>query len=712
MLSRRLIRLLTALPVAAALAAPGLMPSTARAALVAAPPPAANWPVTVSGSHPNTGIDQPYSSPAVGDLFGDGNKEVVAGFLDGTVRAYSALTGQQLWARQTGGEVDASPTLASLSADGRLEVVVTSRSGYINVFNPDGSNFPGWPVFPSAIGGWTSTNFPPAFFASAAVGDLFNDGNLEVVTAGWDHRLYAFNANGGILPGFPINLWDTVWDTPLLLDLEGTGRRDIVIGSDSNGGITEPYPKGGVWWAFRPNGTQVPGWPRWQDEVPWSSPAAAALNPGEGPSIVTGTGHYVAQTTRQPVGTYVSVWNTQGGLRSRPGTGGQNFGSPALGDLLGDGRREIVETSEDGKVYAWFADGTPVSVKWPIAPTNGTQIGSAIIAPVDSSCPGINGVWVPGWYHLLGYCADGTLKLDIPTGQILSPGAIPTAAPATAAPTVADLGDGHLSLVEVYQADGSNTSWRIGVWPLNVTALNAGSWPTFHGSMLRNGTPPVAPDPHNAVFVKNLYYDVLGRHAAAPAAAEVAFWAHRLDNGARRYWVASAFVISEEAHGSIVDGDYLLMLNRLSDSAGRAFWVQQLGLGVPNEKIIGLLGGSTEYYFSPVRGKGDNLDLVVSLYTQILRRTPPSSDSGVQYWLGWLKTHPAAELATMFANSHEYHLYLVNGPRGWYQTYLRRTGEANGAEFWATYLDQGRTDDAGIVSLISSPEYFVRPSVF
>ena len=709
MLPRRLARLLAALPVAAALAAPGLVPSTARAAATLTP----LWTVTESGPHASTGIDQPYSSPAVGDLFGDGNQEVVAAFLDGTVRAYNALSHQELWARQVGAEIDGSPALASLSGDGRLEVVVTSRNGYINVFNPDGSNFPGWPVFPSAIGGWTSTNFGTAFFASAAVGDLFNNGQLEVVTAGWDHRLYAFTANGQILPGFPKNLWDTVWDTPLLVDLEGTGQRDIVIGSDSNGGVTEPYLPGGVWWAFRPDGTSVPGWPKnapfanprqaaSQDEVPWSSPAAAALELGGPTRIVTGTGNYISHTTTSVgnpnAGRYVNVWSTQGGLPVKTDyTGSQNFGSPAVGDLLGDGRREIVETSENGSVYAWFSDGTPVPGHWPISPTNGTQIGSAIIAPVDPSCPGANGVWIPGWYHILGYCSDGTLKLDIPTG------AVPGNSPATAAPTVADLGNGHLGLVEISQVDLNNTSWHLNVWPLNETSLNSGSWPTFHGSMLRNGTPAVAPNPQNSVFVKNLYYDVLGRASISPTDPGPAFWAHRLDNGAARWWVAYSFVGSDEAHGHVVDNDYLLMLLRLPDAPGRAFWVQQLRLGVPNERIVGLLGGSTEYYNSPQKGKGDNLDLVLSLYTDLLRRTPPASDPGVQYWLGWLRTHPAASLAIMFANSHEYHQYIVGT---WYHHYLCRTAEVQGLQYWADYLDAGHTDDAGIVSIISSDEYY------
>ena len=715
MLPRRLARLLAALPVAAALAAPGLVPSTAHGAQIGAP--GATWTVQVSGSPPAS-IPEPYSSPAVGDLFGDGNKEVVAAFLDGTVRAYSA-SGQQLWVRQTGGAVDGSPTLASLSSDGRLEVVVTSRNGYINVFNPDGSNFPGWPQFPSAIGNWTSTNFGTGFFASAAVGDLFGDGHLEVVAASWDHRLYAYGAYGQILSGFPKNLYDTVWDTPLLVDLEGRGQRDILVGSDSNGNAPghndEPYSMGGVWWAFRPDGSQIPGWPQnppfqnlapSQNEVPWSSPAAAVLNPGAATSVVTGTGQYIGQRYGLNVGKYVSVWNQQGGLLQRASlsTGGENFGSPAVGDLLGDGHREIVETSEDGKVYAWFSDGTPVPGLWPISPTNGTQIGSAIIAPVDPSCSGINGVWIPGWYHILGYCANGTLKFDIPTSASIFNGA-----PATAAPTVADLGNGHLSLVEIYQADTSNLNWKLTVWPLNETSLNAGSWPTFHGNMLRDGTPAVAPNhAQNIAFVNNLYHDVLGRQTAPPA-GDLDFWVHRLDNGAERYWVASAFVVSTEFHSTIVTDDYHTMFgpSRTPDPGGLAYWVGQLNAGVHNERLLGLFGGSDEFFAD----QGSTYPaLVTALYQHILNRTPAPNDPGPAYWVGQLNNGLwRGAIGDVFANSHEYHMNLV---ASWYLSFLGRAPDPGGQNFWAGYLDQGNSDDAGIISVVASDEYYGHPSAF
>lgn len=45
-------------------------------------------------------------------------------------------------------------------------------------------------------------------------------------------------------------------------------------------------------------------------------------------------------------------------------TGADIFSSPRLGDVTGDGVAEILVGADDAKVYAWAADGTPVS-DWP-----------------------------------------------------------------------------------------------------------------------------------------------------------------------------------------------------------------------------------------------------------------------------------------------------------------------------------------------------------
>ena len=211
----------------------------------------------------------------------------------------------------------------------------------------------------------------------------------------------------------------------------------------------------------------------------------------------------------------------------------------------------------------------------------------------------------------------------------------------------------------------------------------------------------------NDAFIADLYHDVLGR-TQAPSNAELQYWVGRVLGGMSRADIAAVFVGSTEAHGHIVDSDYLLMLNRPADPAGRVYWTQQLDNGVFNESILGLFGGSPEYYSSPSKGAGNDATFVVSLYRDLLGRTPQPSE--VAYWTGRLATGtPRSSMGDIFAFSHEYHLRLVNG---WYPKYLGRAADPVGAEYWAEYLDAGNRDDAGIINILASDEYFQKKPAF
>jgi len=90
------------------------------------------------------------SSPAVGDLDGDGLLEVVVGCNDG--KAYSwkgdgtTLSG---WPRETGGYIRSSPSLVDLNADQVVDVILGSGDGKVYVWPgiaPAPNPLP-WPMF-------------------------------------------------------------------------------------------------------------------------------------------------------------------------------------------------------------------------------------------------------------------------------------------------------------------------------------------------------------------------------------------------------------------------------------------------------------------------------------------------------------------------------------------------------------------------------------
>jgi len=489
---RRLVLLLAAVPVATL----GAGQASSLPAHAAGPPklalsgqyvehlPAGNNSPAAYGQAP-----QPFAGVAVGSVNGDGQQDVAAAFPDGNVVVLNSSLGllNGAWPRSAGpGPVHAAPTLADLNNDGHLQVITTSESGNVNVWNADGSNFPGWPQQDHPL----ASDFPHSFFGGVAVGDLQGNGLKELVAGSWDHTLYAWDRNGHILPNFPINLFDTIWDTPALADLEGLGQMDILIGSDSSGGSTEPYPPGGVYWSFRGNGGRLP-FTQLTDQTPWASPAVGDLAGNGTNSVVGGSGLFY----NDPAGHSVNAWRYGSSAHWSGSTGGRNFASPAIGHLQGPaGALDVAETSTDGALYVWDANG---NLLWSRNPGQGSLFGAPVIAPIDSS--GNNGIWIGAGQHLYAYDAGGNQ-----VSNTTLPGVT------WSNPTVAVL-NGSLSVVIVSQGGNGNpqseTSWVVsayaipGTTPAMLSPKAKQQWPTFHYDMQRTGNslgkigPPPPPAP-------------------------------------------------------------------------------------------------------------------------------------------------------------------------------------------------------------------------
>jgi outer membrane protein assembly factor BamB len=180
------------------------------------------------------------SSPALADLDGDGRLWIVfgddAGWLHVVdlagearpgfpVRSLGPQPGPTPTPHPPGGNVysiEASPALADLDGDGRIEIAVGSWDGRMYVWSDDGQPRPGWPV-----------SVEDQIISSAALVDLDGDDRLDVVVGSKDGRLYGWTAQADPLPGFPYELGDAVFSSPWVGDLDGDGRADIVVGANN-----------------------------------------------------------------------------------------------------------------------------------------------------------------------------------------------------------------------------------------------------------------------------------------------------------------------------------------------------------------------------------------------------------------------------------------------------------------------------------------------
>jgi hypothetical protein len=120
-----------------------------------------------------------------------------------------------------------SPGFADFDGDGDLEMVVVSiiaaKLSYISVMDHDGSIWPGWPI-----------SLPGLSECSPVIGDLNGDLQPDIVFGigggadGAPDLLYAFDADGSFIDGFPIATNGAVKSPPTICDFDGDGDVDIV----------------------------------------------------------------------------------------------------------------------------------------------------------------------------------------------------------------------------------------------------------------------------------------------------------------------------------------------------------------------------------------------------------------------------------------------------------------------------------------------------
>lgn len=102
---------------------------------------------------------------------------------------------------------------ADLNGDNVQELVLPVEDGTVHAYRPDGSELPGWPVRTQTQFAARAHAASPALQAldaprepprAVTIGDLDGDGRPEIVTTAGE-RIYAWNAKGEALDGFPVN---------------------------------------------------------------------------------------------------------------------------------------------------------------------------------------------------------------------------------------------------------------------------------------------------------------------------------------------------------------------------------------------------------------------------------------------------------------------------------------------------------------------------
>jgi outer membrane protein assembly factor BamB len=250
------------------------------------------------------------SSPAIGDLDGDGRPEVAFSSCDGHLYIVRGSSGEILWNSTTGGGF-ASPTLCDLDGDGLPEIVTLGASGTVYTFDGNGREL--WEVPGTFIRG------------SPAAADVNRDGWPEVLAPSFDGKLYVITREGRTL--WSIRIGDYPVSTPAVADVDGDGTPDAVVTDGSSLVLV----------TFKPGGYEV-----YHVDLKGSLVGPPALYD------FTGDGHPDALVVSQSCIVYV-VDLVGGDVESArlPGAS-ECYSPPSVGDVTGDGRPDIVAGSLQG----------------------------------------------------------------------------------------------------------------------------------------------------------------------------------------------------------------------------------------------------------------------------------------------------------------------------------------------------------------------------
>jgi len=311
------------------------------------------------------------SSVAVGDLDNDGDLDIVSGSSSG--EDYEVIAWQNdgtpfsgTWTQNNvGASADSvrSVALGDLDNDGDLDIVGSGRDDKVIAWENDGTPFSGL---------WTQHDVGAStdHVESVAVGDLDNDGDLDVVSGSGsaeDYEVIAWQntlAHGDMSFGSAGNdvgaSTDSV-NSVAVGDLDNDGDLDIVSGS-SSGEDSEVI-------AWQNDGTPFDGvWPPQNVGTSTASVHSVALgdldNDGD-LDIVAGCGSgedYEIRVWRNDGSPFIGLWVPQD-----VGASTASVYSVALGDLDNDGYLDIVSGSGAApgyEVIAWENDGTPFSGLW------------------------------------------------------------------------------------------------------------------------------------------------------------------------------------------------------------------------------------------------------------------------------------------------------------------------------------------------------------
>jgi signal transduction histidine kinase len=146
--------------------------------------------------------------------------------------------GAELFRRQLpeGDRYVSAPAFILSAGDAEPEIdllLAGTKNGTVYAWEKNGELRNGWPIH---LGGFIYGLFGAeekfSIFDAPRAWDVDGDAELEILVGSVDQHLYCFELDGSSAPGWPVTLGDQIWNAPVFAQLDGTGRKELVIGQN------------------------------------------------------------------------------------------------------------------------------------------------------------------------------------------------------------------------------------------------------------------------------------------------------------------------------------------------------------------------------------------------------------------------------------------------------------------------------------------------
>lgn len=327
------------------------------------------WQITLTG----TGI----YPPSVADVDNDGDLEIVQ------VTGGNGKKGRVYLMDHEGNVLSGFPksyndhwilttaALSDLDGDKQLEIIFLERNspgGNIHIITNTGERWSeNWPV-----------RLPGTPAVTPSIADIDNDGLKEIVVASTT-VLYAYNLDGQLETGWPINNPDTKFSfqSPILADLDGD--QDLEIIGAAHGNTPEYY-------VLEHDGTPYKAWPFFVPKNEWtfSSPSVVKMD-NEFQIFMS---RPKKETTKTDM---LYAWNEAGDLKSGFPLENEDGleGIISIADINNDGQQELIFGSNRldeagyGFIHAFHTDGSGAVEGFPLRPKGWTLLNGVALGDVN-----------------------------------------------------------------------------------------------------------------------------------------------------------------------------------------------------------------------------------------------------------------------------------------------------------------------------------------